>query len=74
MTGYGLRTRFDKRNEGRRVELVYTNDPYTTLRPGDRGTYQMAIINRGLIQHCIKWDNGSNLMLIEGQDKFKFID
>ena len=23
---------------GTRVELVYMNDPYTKLRPGDRGT------------------------------------
>ena len=25
-------------------------------------------------QHGIQWDNGSNLSLLEGKDRFKFID
>jgi len=66
--------RLDKTNEGRRVELIHTNDPYTSLRPGDKGTYEMAIVVPDMTQHCIKWDSGSTLMLIEGIDKFKFID
>jgi len=70
-----LKVKIDKKNQGRRVELIYTNDSYTKLKPGDKGTYQMCILQPdGRHQHCIKWDNGSTLILIEGIDLFKFID
>lgn len=65
----------DKSNDGRRVELIYTPDRYTKQVTGDKGTYQMCIKQpNGRHQHCIKWDTGSTLMLIEGIDRFKFID
>lgn len=68
-------TSIDKTNKGRRVELVHTNDPYTKLQAGSRGTYEMCIRQEeGGDQHCIHWDDGSNLMLIEGVDSFKFVD
>jgi len=63
-----------KHNAGRRVKLVYTNDPYTNLRSGDTGTYQFALrMPDGKFQHSIEWDNGSTLMLIQGVDDFEFI-
>jgi len=63
----------DKRNEGRKVELVHTSDPYTRLRKGDKGTYEFCLRQPdGRDQHCTKWDSGSNLMLIQGVDSFKF--
>ena len=68
------RTRIDTSNKGRRVELIRCNDPYTSLRAGSQGTYDMAIINVGLIQHAIKWDDGSSLMLIGSKDRFRFIE
>ena len=48
---------------GDRVELVATNDPYTRLRPGDRGTVT------GVTDHPeptidIAWDNGSTLAIL----------
>ena len=68
----------DRSNEGRRVELVSCDDPYTRLKPGDQGTYEFAnITGEGrdrMVQHNIKWDSGSTLMLIEGHDSFKFTD
>jgi hypothetical protein len=65
----------DRANEGRRVELIQTNDQYTKLRPGDRGTYEMCLKQPdGQHQHCIKWDSGSTLILLEGVDSFKFVD
>ncbi len=69
-------TKLDKSNEGKRVELIYTDDPYTKLLPGDKGTYQFCIAHKGMMenQHSIKWDDGSNMMLLEGKDRFKFID
>jgi hypothetical protein len=62
---------FDEGNKGKRVKLTYTNDPYTQLKSGDMGTYQGCLDGR---QHCIKWDSGSSLMLIEGTDSFEFIE
>jgi len=68
-------TSIDRTNENRRVELVFTSDSYTNLKTGDKGVYQMRLLqNDGKHQHCILWDNGSNLMLIEGVDRFKFIE
>ena len=63
-------------NEGRRVELVYTVDSYTNLREGDKGTYQCLLEQSYPLehQHLIKWDSGSRLILLEGLDKFKFIE
>ena len=65
----------EKENEGRRVELVHTDDPYTKLRPGDRGTYEFCLVQEPPMenQHSIKWDSGSNLSLLEGKDSFKFL-
>jgi hypothetical protein len=67
----------DETNKGRRVELVSCDDPYTRLKPGDQGTYEFAnITGEGrdrMVQHNIKWDSASTLMLIEGHDSFKFV-
>jgi len=61
-------TEIDKTNEGRRVELIYTNDPYTKLRPGDKGTYEFELKQSNPLenQHSIKWDSGSGLMMVRG--------
>lgn len=47
---------------GHRIQLQYTNDPYTTLKQGDEGvvTFIDAI---GTV--FVQWDNGSNLGLVE---------
>ena len=69
-------TRINTENEGKRVELVYTADRYTELKAGDKGTYQALLIQSYTYgdQHLIKWDSGSRLILLEGVDKFKFIE
>jgi len=65
----------DRFNNGRRVELVHTDDKWTKLKPGDKGTYEYMIWQpSGKHQHSIKWDDGSNLMLVQGIDKFRFVD
>lgn len=69
-------TRLDSSNEGRRVELVHTNDPYTKLRPGAKGTYLFLLeqTEAKKNEHHIKWDDGSHLSMIPGLgDRFKFI-
>jgi hypothetical protein len=59
----------------KRIELVYTDDQYTKLKAGDKGCLNSERLDPfNVIQFCIKWDNGSNLMLIAGVDQFKFID
>jgi Domain of unknown function (DUF4314) len=48
---------------GDRVELVATNDPYTRLRPGDRGTVTSVTDTPGPTID-IAWDNGSTLAIL----------
>lgn len=62
-------------DKGRRVELISTDDPYTNLKSGDKGTYLFCLTQPdGIHQHVISWDNGSTLMLLQGIDSFKFIN
>jgi hypothetical protein len=48
---------------GDRVELVATTDPYTRLRPGDRGTVT-SITDHPEPAIAIQWDNGSTLAIL----------
>jgi len=48
---------------GDRVALVATNDPYTRLRPGDRGTIT-SVTDRPEPTIDIQWDNGSTLAIL----------
>lgn len=63
--------------KGKRVELVFTDDKYTKLRPGSKGTvygrYTVKDHKGRMLQDVldVKWDNGSNLSLIIGKDAYK---
>jgi Domain of unknown function (DUF4314) len=48
---------------GDRVELVATNDPYTRLRPGDRGSVT-SVADTPEPTIDIAWDNGSTLAIL----------
>jgi hypothetical protein len=48
---------------GDRVELVATNDPYTRLRAGDRGTVT-SVSDSPEPTIDIAWDNGSTLAIL----------
>jgi len=63
------------KDKGRRVELISTNDQYTKLKPGDKGTYEFLIKQSNPLenQHSIKWDSGSSLMMVRG-DSWKFVE
>lgn len=50
---------------GIRVELVRMDDPFTTLRPGDKGTVA-AVDDAGTIH--VNWDDGSTLGVAFGED------
>ncbi|WP_231583056.1 DUF4314 domain-containing protein [Actinobaculum suis] len=51
-----------------RVRLISTDDPYTNLRAGDEGT--VAFIDDAGTVH-VEWDNGSNLGLVPGVDRWE---
>jgi hypothetical protein len=48
---------------GDRVELVATTDPYTRLRPGDRGTVT-SVTDHPEPTIDVQWDNGSTLAIL----------
>lgn len=51
--------------EGTRVELVWMNDPWTKLTPGERGTVR-CVDDIGTIH--VNWDCGSSLGIAYGED------
>ncbi len=52
---------------GDRIQLQFTNDPYTNLVSGDLGTVD-HVDDLGTIH--VNWDNGSHLGLVPGEDKW----
>jgi len=58
---------------GKRVRLDYTSDPYTRLTPGATGTIEYVNATPWGDTTFIKWDDGSNLGLITGEDRFTII-
>ena len=56
---------------GDRVELVSTDDSWTSLEAGAKGTIYKIDEEQDLI--WVEWDNGEELALIRGVDKFKII-
>ena len=63
-----LRQQYPK---GTRVELVSMNDPYTKLKPGDRGTVSM-VDDIGTV--FVNWDCRSGLGVAYGEDHIRKID
>lgn len=62
-----LKKKFTK---GTRVSLVRMNDPYSTLKAGDKGTVIM-VDDLGTIH--VKWDKGSCLGVVFGEDSCRKI-
>ena len=56
---------------GTRVELVRMDDPYTRLKPGDRGTVSF-IDDTGTI--FVDWDSGSRLGVVFGEDEIRELE
>lgn len=56
--------------QGTRVELISMNDPYSKLKPGDRGTVS-AVDDIGTI--FVRWDCGSGLGIAYGEDHVRKI-
>ena len=56
---------------GNRVELLQTDDTWTKLEEGSKGTVTKIEEDQDLI--WVQWDNGEKLALLVGVDKFKII-
>ena len=54
--------------EGTRVMLMGMDDPYSTLKPGDRGSV-ISVDDIGTLH--VRWDSGSGLGLVYGEDSFR---
>lgn len=54
--------------QGTRIELEYMDDPYSKLKPGDRGSVTF-VDDAGTV--FVNWDSGSGLGLAYGEDKFR---
>lgn len=54
-----------------RIELIHSADPYTWLRPGDRGTV-LSVDSTGTVH--VRWDSGSTLGLIPGEDRWRIVE
>ena len=52
--------------KGTRVELVQMDDPYSHLRPGDKGTVQFVDDTATIF---VDWDSGSGLGVVYGVDR-----
>lgn len=57
--------------EGTRVRLIHMDDPYSRLEPGDEGSV-IGVDDIGTIH--VKWDNGSTLGVVFGEDRCKKLD
>lgn len=56
---------------GTRVELVRMEDPYTKLKPGDRGSVSI-VDDTGTV--FVDWDSGSRLGVVFGEDEIRKIE
>lgn len=60
----------DHRLVGKRVRFVSSSDPYTRLRRGDEGT--VSFVDDMDTVH-VRWDSGSTLGMIPGEDNFDIL-
>jgi hypothetical protein len=63
----------DKVKVGDRIELVFINDTWTRLKPGDQGTVEKIESQSDENLVWVLWDNGEQLALLDPIDKFKVI-
>lgn len=57
--------------KGTRIELIYTDDAYTKLKPGDKGTIKFE--HQGSV--AVTWDCGSRLSMRESDgDRFRILE
>jgi hypothetical protein len=60
----------DDEMKGQRVRLVYCSDQYTDLPVGTLGTVSL-VDDMGTVH--VRWDNGSRLGMIPGEDRWEAV-
>ncbi|EOS23538.1 hypothetical protein C806_03044 [Lachnospiraceae bacterium 3-1] len=53
---------------GTRVELIHMDDPYSRLKPGDKGTVRLVDDTATVF---VDWDCGSGLGIVYGEDRVR---
>lgn len=53
---------------GTRVELIHTDDPYSRLKPGDKGIVRLVDDTATVF---VDWDCGSGLGVVYGVDRVR---
>jgi len=66
-----LEASLDRTDTGKRVRLIRCSDPYTKLTPGEEGTISFAD-DMGTVH--VRWDSGSSLGLVPGEDAWTVLD
>jgi predicted RNA-binding Zn-ribbon protein involved in translation (DUF1610 family) len=66
-----LNALLEKYKSGMRVELIQMDDPYTKMKPGDKGTVT-GVDDIGSL--LINWDCGSSLSVLYGIDFCRIIN
>lgn len=56
--------------KGTRIELVFMDDPYSDLMPGEQGTVTI-VDDTGTV--FVDWDSGSQLGVILGVDRIRIL-
>ena len=54
--------------KGTRIELIQMEDPYSRLKPGDRGTVRFVDDAATVF---VDWDSGSELGIVYGEDRVR---
>ena len=57
--------------KGTRVELVSMEDPYSRLKPGDRGMVD-HVDDTGTV--FVRWESGSGLGIVYGEDRIRIVE
>jgi Domain of unknown function (DUF4314) len=61
---------------GKRIELLHIDNPYSDLKPGDRGTVvdvsELSYEDRPS-KVWVLWDSSSRLTILEGHDDYKIV-
>jgi len=60
-------------NVGDRIQLVFINDTWTRLKPGDKGTVISIESESDETLIWVQWDSGERLALLDPIDKFKIL-
>ena len=59
---------------GKKIRLIHTDHPYTSLKENDIGEIRFVFKNPEFTCIQVDWQNGSSLSLIEGKDQYQILN